>query len=56
MIDYLEESVKSLPKSIFGEASSPEVVRLLEVNDQGVALDNKSARMFHNIIAKLLCA
>jgi hypothetical protein len=54
MIDYIISMLKDLPADMDGEAATGAANHLFEVNENATKLDEKTALMFHNLVAKML--
>jgi hypothetical protein len=54
MIDYIKNMLAKLPKDMAGEAATPAVNHLFEVNEKPILLDKEKLELFHHYTAKLL--
>jgi hypothetical protein len=57
MIDYVKNMLDALPEDMSGEAPTPALLHLFDVNDTAEKLDDGTSKMFHHNTAKnLVCA
>jgi hypothetical protein len=56
LVGYLHEIVEEFPHEIGGKATTPADLHLFDKDDDAVALISNDAKIFHQVVAKVLWA
>eukprot|EP00957_Ditylum_brightwellii_P165387 12592430-Ditylum_brightwellii.AAC.1 len=54
MLEYIEKPLLDLPYDFEGEAATPAVNHLFEVDEKAEKLGEKDGEFFHHVVAKLI--